>query len=155
MIYCIRLLSVLNHLHVYLQWNEHRRCFHISLSELTELNNEWSVKRCSLFTKWGDFNYARFYDHTSRLPRVLNTLVIWIQVYTCLGGYKFAYISYYSFTFMRPFIIYGMGTASLGGGGIFLDQTWGIIIFLWHHLEWGQICFTHLAELLAGHGIYI
>ncbi len=69
-------------------------------------------------------------------------LAIWIQVYTCLSGCQFAYISYYSVSFMEPLINYEMGAANIfvphledqnclpspgGGGGSNLVHTshWG------------------------------
>ncbi len=56
---------------------------------------------------------------------------------------------------MRPFINYGMGATSLGGGGV--KHIWtpcvGSTIFCLTSLRGGQFVFRHLAELLAGNGV--
>ncbi len=88
-------------------------------------------------------DYARFCDPTSKLPRILNPLDIWIHVYTCLSRCKYAYISYYSVPLWGHSLIMGWGQksgresnifgshlmdqqflTSLGGGNLFYKSCW-------------------------------
>ncbi len=120
-------------------------------------------------------DYARYCDPTSKLPRILNTLAIWIHVYTCLSGCKYAYISYYSDSFIRTFINYQRGhksgrqsnifgshlvdqhfLTSLGGVNLFHISYWGTCwswcIFKWIHMPIGG---STISRLLGGDKKYL
>ncbi len=120
-------------------------------------------------------DYARYCYPTCKLPRILNLLAIWIHVYTCFSGCKYAYISCYSVFVMRPFINYGMGHksgrrsnifgshlvdqqffTSLGGGNPFHTSclctcaSW--YIFKWMHVPIGG---SNISRLIQGDKKYL